>query len=137
MDSSINGVILDGIVVSPRDSKSKNLPSLPYTEKAEGPPGAQSLGVAFDVPPGHEKKVQILYNRRALLPFGRGGAILDLLWYKHPGISDTVVSTIVRYPVFWVATDENGGAQLIAKDGELQYNTTILFDQLTRIKFIK
>jgi hypothetical protein len=140
-DSSISDVTLDGAPVPSRNKDAKNLPVLPYIEKAEtSPPDSQGIGVAFSVAPGTEKQVRISYKRMRPMVFGRGGGYLDLIWYKHPGVSDNQAKTIIRYPIFWVATDESSAKEIpvnLANDGQLEYNTTILKDESLRIKFTK
>jgi hypothetical protein len=76
------------------------------------------------------------------LEFGKGGGYLDILWYKHPGISSMPLKTIIRYPLYWNAlnlsadTDESVGT-FIAKEAEFEYNTHIERDTNYRIKFIQ
>ena len=152
-DSLVRDITLDGVPVASRDTRAKGSPPLPYIESTESPANVRSIGVAFAVDPGSERQLRISYKRMTPLPFGRGGGVLDILTYKHPGVSDNVAKTSIRYPIYWVATDESRGSQLggnppfvfeggqlptfLAKDGELEYNTTILQDQFIRLKFVK
>jgi hypothetical protein len=142
--TQINDITLDGTPIPSRDVKSKKTPTMPYIEAGDGPTNAHTVGVAFDVQPGSERHIRISYKHAAPLSFGRGGAYMDLLWYKHPGISDTIAKTVIRYPIFWVATDEtkevlpgSDRPSFLAKDGQFEYNTTILKDQFIRLKFTK
>lgn len=141
-DSVVNSVMLDGVSIPTRDSKLKVLPQVPYIENAEGPENFRIVGVAIRVQPGEKKEVQMTYSRGVRLPFGPGGAFLDLYWFKHPGVSDVPLQTIVRYPIFWIASREavvpdDAGGSFIAKEGEFEYNTKIQRDTRYRIKFIQ
>ena len=152
-DALVNDVTLDGQPVKSRDAKQKTVPTVPYIETTQAPDGARGIGVAFSVDPGVERTLRISYTRSARLSFGRGGATLDLLYYKHPGVSDQTLSTTIHYPLYWWAQDESpreegtivsgfvssltGVPSLVAKEGQLGYNTTIVQDQSNRILFSK
>lgn len=151
--STINDVSYDGTPLHSRTPKEKILPKVPYIENTDAPVGARGIGIAVSIPPGTEHTIRISLSRTGAVVFGRGGAVLDVLNYKHPGISDETVQTIVRYPLYWVANDESaslsgyvssiisteheGTRTFVAKSGQLEYNSTILQDQLIRIRFIK
>ncbi|HUD20028.1 MAG TPA: DUF4012 domain-containing protein [Patescibacteria group bacterium] len=152
-DALVNDVTLDGQPVPSRDPKQKIAPRVPYIETTQAPEGARGIGVAFSIDPGVERTLRISYKRSTRLSFGRGGATLDLLYYKHPGVSDQNLSTVIQYPLYWGAQDESprqeetvaggflsGSSQspsLVAKEGQLEYNTTIVQDQSNRILFSK
>ena len=133
IDSSINGVTLDGITVLSRDSKSTKLPQLPYIEKLRVLPGHSPLVLRLMSHPDARRRYKFCTTggRNTVWPWWRtiGSFVVQASGYKR-------YRSLDHCPVsgFWVATDESGGAGLVAKDGELQYNTTILQDQLTRIK---
>lgn len=133
-------VTLDNTSIVSKPLKYKTPPLGPYKEIVDGPIGTKALGVVFDVAPGVERQIRVTYKHDAILPFGRGGVILDLVTYKHPGVSDNVAKTVIHYPTYWIATDEtltHNRLPFVAKDGELEYNTTISQDLFLRLKFIK
>lgn len=141
-DSVVNDVRLDDTVISSQKRIVKQIPTLPYIEVSDGPSGSYAIGLAFSVTPGTQKKLEVSYTRTKKLPFGKGGGIIDLLWYKHPGVEDMPTKTIITYPLYWIATNESalGSGEeplLVAKDGKLEYNNTLRTDQQIRIKFIK
>jgi hypothetical protein len=91
----------------------------------------------MEVPPGTKHTIRISFSRLHPISFGRGGATIDLFYYKHPGISDETVGTIVRYPIYWSIVPEQNGQAFLAKEGQLEYNSTILQDQIIRLRIIK
>ncbi len=141
-DSIVNTVLLDGVPIPTRSTAQKNMPELPYIENADGTAQARGIGIALRVAPGEKKQIQITYARSQHLQIGKGGGYLDLLWYKHPGISSMPLHTIIRYPPNWKMNDESLNkdesiSTFIAKSGEFEYNTRIERDIKYRIKFIQ
>ncbi len=148
-DASISEVTLDGAPVPTRQKHT----AVPYKEKSDSVVGSFVLGIVFDVNPGTTKQLTISYTRSKGLVFGANGAVLDLLLQKQPGVSDTVLQTIIRYPIFWRSLQDpsrssafafssfgdkpSALATFLAKEGQLEYNTTILHDQVTRVRFTK
>jgi len=140
-DVRIGDVALDGMPVAVRNPKEKGKPVLPYREEALTNSGLRGIGIAFEVQAGTRKTVRITFTHAKPLPFGRGGATLDLVYYKHPGVSDEIIRTVIRYPIYWKAIYDNSMSHqdqtFLAKDGQLEYNSTILQDQLIRLRFTK
>lgn len=141
-DSIINTVTLDGIPIPSRSALQKTIPAIPYIENAEGTQPSRTIGVVLRIMPGEEKDLQMTYSRGILQPLGKGGGYLDLLWYKHPGISGMPLLTKVKYPTYWTAsneaiTAEGQDGEFIAKESEFEYNTLIQSDTRYRIKFIQ
>lgn len=152
-DSLVNTITVDGAVVVSRAQGKKQKPELPYVENSDGPVDTRTIGVALSIPPGAQKQLRIMYTRGTRLIFGKGGGYLDTLWYKHPGISDMSLRTIIRYPIYWIASNEglissqtrqlsNHNKQLstgtfVAKEGEFEYNNQVSEDSHIRFKFIK
>lgn len=141
-DSIINTVTLDGIPIPSRSALQKTAPAIPYIENSDGAQPARSIGVVLRIMPGEEKDLQMTYSRGVLQPLGKGGGYLDLLWYKHPGVSNMPLQTKVKYPSYWTATNEvlagtGQDGEFIAKESEFEYNTHIQRDTRYRIKFIQ
>jgi hypothetical protein len=137
-DSSISDVTLDGVPIASRDVKDKALPTLPYIESVEGVPGFSALGAAIEIPPGTNRRLRISYARRSLLVVNQKEAILDVGYIKQSGMSDVKLSTTIHYPIFWKAKDLSAGEpNLVAKDGQFEYNTSLLADQFIRVQFTK
>lgn len=141
-DAIINTVMLDGVSIPSRKEGTKGLPTIPYIENTVLFPDARSVGVAIRVDPGERKEIQLTYARGIPIPDGQGGGYVDLYWYKHPGISDTPLSTTLRYPLFWITQKEDVSGShhdgsFIANDGEFEYNTQIQRDTRYRFKFIR
>jgi hypothetical protein len=140
-DVSVAGVTLDAVPVLPRKDTAK-APSLPYLERTDVASPSYVLGIGADIPAGSEKQVAITYTRSNTVSFGASGAVLDLFVQKQPGVMGMPVHTVVRYPPEWTAGIEEqasgtGGQDFIANTGQLEYNTVLNEDHLTRIRFTK
>jgi hypothetical protein len=136
-DVSVQDVTLDGVPIRTRSPKAVGVPRIPYIENIQEAAGVRVIGVAMEVPPGTKHTIRISFSRLHPISFGRGGATIDLFYYKHPGISDETVGTIVRYPIYWSIVPEQNGQAFLAKEGQLEYNSTILQDQIIRLRIIK
>jgi len=137
--SVMGGVAIDGI---PVPTKKGSTVTLPYIESSPVASGAFTIGVALDVPAGTQKKLVISYTGSQPLLFGQNGAVFDVYTGKQPGISDTPMHTTILYPAGWTAGIVDPGTvgssqDFIAKQGQLEYNTILTRDQLTRIRFTK
>lgn len=140
--STLGEVSIDGAPVAIRKNATSDI--VPYAEMATEASGLYSLGVALDVPPGGEKRLSVTYTQTNPLSFGAGGAILDVFLQKQAGVSGEHVRTTVTYPIGWTAGIEEvanpAGSQLvdfIAKPDQLTYNTILVSDAITRIRFTK
>jgi hypothetical protein len=138
--SSVDTITLDGVPVSTHSGS--GLATLPYIETTSVASGLFTIGVALDVPASAEKKLMITYTDSRPLTFGKIGAVLDVFEQKQPGVSGQTEHTSVLYPSPWTAGVEDNGSQtgigeFIAKPGQLEYNTTLTRDNLTRIRFTK
>jgi hypothetical protein len=134
-DVSVAGVMFDGVKVMSRKDTSTT-PSLPYLERTDLAGAAYVLGIGADIPAGHEKQLSMTYTRDHVVSFGAEGAVVDLFLQKQPGVSGTPVHTVIRYPAAWTAGVE-GQEDFIANTGQLEYNTVLDRDVLTRIRFTK
>jgi len=146
-DVEVQNVTLDGVPIPSRNPKLKKLPTIPYleaTETATSSGNIKGIGVAVSIPPGEQHAITITMNRVTPIPFVKGVGELDLLYYKHPGVSDEHNQTIIQYPISWNVKDQGktggnvaeflssgstGADSFIAKEGQLEYNSTILQDQ--------
>jgi hypothetical protein len=140
-DVSVAGVTLDAVPVLPRKDMVK-APNLPYLERTDTSGDMYVLGIAADIPAGHEKQLAITYTRGSAVSFGASGAVVDLFVQKQPGVTGSPVHTVVRYPSEWTAGIEEqasvaGSQDFIANTGQLEYNTVLDRDILTRIRFTK
>jgi hypothetical protein len=140
-DVAVAGVTLDGAPVAARKDAA-TLPVLPYLERTDATSEFYVLGVGADVPSGSEKQLSITYTRDNAVHFGISGAVVDFFAQKQPGVSATPVHTVLRYPTAWTAGLEEqasgGQAQdFIANAGQLEYNTVLDQDRLTRVRFTK
>ncbi len=144
-DSLVGDVRVDNKKVVSRDKADTTVRDVPYIETAEGVDGAVAIGVAFAVMPGVKNNLMISYTRGNKMQFNKAGGMLETTWYKQPGVRTVDLKTIVRYPLYWNATNisEPSGASkiqentstFVAKDGELEYNTQVQTDQKIRVKF--
>lgn len=138
-DAAVAGVTFDGSqVLSRKDTAAA--PSFPYLERTDTANGSYVLGIGADIPPTSEKQLSVTYTRNTVVSFGASGAVLDLFVQKQPGVSATPVHTVVRYPPEWTAGIEEqasgeGDQDFIANTGQLEYNTVLTEDRLTRIRF--
>ena len=134
-DVAVSGVMLDGAPV-PSRKDTTTTPVLPYTERTDTTSSFYVLGVGVYVPAGSQKQLAITYTRGNIVHFGDSGAVVDLFIQKQPGVDVTPVHTVIRYPATWVAGVEGQG-DFIANAGQLEYNTVLDRDMLTRIRFTK
>jgi hypothetical protein len=140
-DVSVEGVKVDGVPVVPRKDMVQ-APNAPYLERTDLASASYVLGIGMDIPAGHETQLSITYARENVLSFGASGAVMDLFVQKQPGVTGTPVHTVVRYPGQWTAGIEeqasgSRGVDFIANTGQLEYNTVLDRDILTRIRFTK
>ncbi|KKW12912.1 MAG: hypothetical protein UY48_C0007G0001, partial [Candidatus Gottesmanbacteria bacterium GW2011_GWB1_49_7] len=137
--SSVKSVVLDEAAIGPRQTNKTPL-VLPYVDEISVLGESTVSAVALDILPGAEKQLTITYTLPPL-QFGSEGAILDLFDQKQPGVSGTPARTIIRYPHVWTAGMEDregfSGREFIAKDGQIEYNTILDADELTRIRLTK
>lgn len=140
-DVSVSSVSVDGTKLSARKGTAK-IPVLPYLERTDTTSRFYVLGVGVDIPADSKKQISATYSRKNTVSFGESGAVVDLFVQKQPGVNDTPVHTVVRYPAAWTAGLEEqasgaGGQDFIAMPGQLEYNTVLDRDRLTRIRFTK
>jgi hypothetical protein len=138
--TSVEEISIDGAPV--RSRSGKGLPVLPYIETSTVSSGWIAAGVAFEIPASAEKQLTITLTDPTPLQFGKSGAILEPFIQKQAGVSGETVHTIITYPGGWTAGLEDTGSYagtrgFIAKQGQLEYNTTLTRDDLTRIRFTK
>ena len=137
--SLVGQVLIDGESVVSRTGTKATPP--PYVEKSDSVSGNFTLGVALDIPAATEKKISITYAKDAPLNFGPEGTTLDVFNQKQPGVTDTPVHTTIRYPAQWTAgilEERTGGGQdFVANPGQLEYNTILTRDELTRVRLIR
>ncbi|KKU95591.1 MAG: hypothetical protein UY27_C0013G0008 [Candidatus Gottesmanbacteria bacterium GW2011_GWA1_48_13] len=125
----------------PRREAGIAAPTVPFWEwSAEG--DISVVGLAFDVPAGGMSSVGVSYGREARMVFGSTGAVFEAYDQKQAGIADASWQLSLRYPIFWEASEEQGnlpaGNQaFLAKEAQLEYNTTIPGDHLVRVRFKK
>ncbi len=137
-DALISEITLDGVPVPSRDMAARTLPALPYIERVEAPDSSQGIAAAIDVIPGASRRLRISYTRQEKLVTSAPDTVLDVLQYKQAGLGDVAQTTVIRFPVFWKAADESvGSSELVAKDGEFEYNTSVFTDLSLRIRFTK
>lgn len=136
LDATIEEVRLNGSAIPFRDTKSKNPPAMPYAEYSDKP---GILGVALEIPPGGNAQLSVEYRPTAKLQFTQEGATYELFVQKQAGLSDTPADIAIEFPVFWEANMVNTqeGEQFLAKEGRLEYNTTLSKDVVIRFQFVK
>lgn len=138
--AAVGEATLDGIPVA---SRARGALTLPYIESMDEGSGAYGVGIAFDVPASTQKRLTISYTRSAALTFMGDEAVLDVRVAKQPGVANSSIVTIIRYPLAWSAgIEEQGGTpgftgDFIAKTGQLEYNMILDRDRTTRIRFTK
>jgi len=119
--SSVDDIMIDGNSVKPDTSTIAS--------------GKFTVGIPINVPASSEKRVSLSYTDNQPILFGVGGAVMDIFTQKQPGVSNTPLHTVIRYPKNWTAGVES--RDFIAKQGQLEYNTILTRDDLTRIRFTK
>jgi Protein of unknown function (DUF4012) len=138
-DGAVSTVTLDAVAVPSRKSIT-TAPSFPYFERTQVTPDSYALGIGMDVPAGSQKQLSITYTRENVVRFGAAGAVVDFFVQKQPGVSATPVHTVLLFPAAWTAGLEeqaSGTGDFIANRGQLEYNTVLNRDVLTRIRFTK
>ena len=137
---SFGSTAIDGVPVPIRKIGTPAV--VPYSENSTVASGLFAVGVALEVPPGIQKHVTVSYTIDKPLSFGIGGAVFDIFTQKQAGITGENVHTIITYPTNWAAGIEDqrtlpAPSDFIAKPGQLEYNTNLTRDDLTRIRFTK
>ncbi len=139
-DATIDRVDLDGAAVPFRTAtNTPSLSTLPYAEYPEPDTGLyRTLGIAVEIPSGAGSRITVVFKRNARLPLGQGGAILEPFTQMQPGLGDTPLRQVVRYPPTWDVRPAPDPAsesekQFLAKEGSLTYNTTLSRDRDLRI----
>ncbi len=125
-------VAINGVSIPSRDSKKKHLPAVPYVERADEGGDTFTLGVALTVPAGSDTTLQFSYRRDKPLVFTAGGAHMEIIERKQPGVEDTPLRITIRFPPFWREANT-----VVAKDGELSYNTTLSSDVIAPVTLVK
>jgi hypothetical protein len=143
-DVEVGSVTLDGTSIPSRNPKVKIHPPIPYIETATISANVKGIGVAVSIPPGENHFITIVMNHVAPIQFNHGIGVFDLLYYKHPGVSDEVNQTSIHFPIQWKVENVRGAGDsvaaflspgggvvdsFIAKEGQLEYNSTVLQDQ--------
>lgn len=135
-DAADVSVTTGGLPVPKRTAK--QAVGVPYWEVA----AAGRIGVVVDVPSGTERSVSFSWRRGTALVFGKDGAAYELYDQKQAGAADETQRTIIRYPIFWQATQEGkegqeGKETFLAKEAQLEYNTPVPGDTHVRVVFKK
>lgn len=137
-------VTTDGAVVSRRENEKTDL-VVPFWQESQT---GQFLvvGVAFDIAAGGTRTVTVSYQRGTELTFGSGGALYEAYDQQQAGFVDTQSTLTIVYPIFWDSEEEDvwgkqtlsGGKQtFLAKEAQLEYNSTIPGDHSVRVRFKK
>ncbi len=140
----VASVTLEGLDVPQKNPGSG--PELPYVEVAEGSTGVDSLGIGLDVPAGSLRSLVVTYETGSALFWEEGKAIYERTFFRASGTKPESVQVLVRYPIFWLAETlvQPAGEEswqstqtVLAKSGQLEYNTTLTQDRSLRIQFAK
>lgn len=122
----------DGIAIPQKDQKANVLQKAPYYEiNSEGE--HMVVGIYLVVDPMSLKRLTVKTTRLAALSFTKN-ASLDVVVGKQAGIDTIPWKTIVQYPAGWIVTSAGG---TLAKEGELEYNTTLGKSERVSITFEK
>lgn len=93
-----------------------------------------TVGIAVDVPAGGTAQLTVEYAPGGVFQFAAGKATLELFIQKQAGVVDTPTSIFIDYPPFWEAKT---GGTVLAKDGRLEYNSSLSHDNTLRLEFQK
>jgi hypothetical protein len=138
-DVRVTQVTVGGVPIPFRDESVHKPMIPPYTEELQLDSGYKGYGVVFDIPHGETKTVLISYEHANMVRFGPGGAFVRVRSFKQPGFSDTAYSATLHYPINWIPVDtgNNESQPLVAKDGQLEYNSTMSHDHEVHVRFIR
>jgi hypothetical protein len=135
-DASVSDITLDGVPIPSRDPKAREVPQLPYIERVDAPTNLLALGAAIEVAPGTNRRLRISYARAGRVPTEGKPSYLELGYIKQSGVGEATLRTTIHYPLAWSAQDQSAGEpSLVAKDGQFEYNTSLLQDQFLRVEF--
>ena len=143
-DSTVTGIFLDGAPVTEKQEATTAAQLLlPYWEAASATESGRAVGVAFEVPEEETRNLSVTFRRGIVIPSTGTPIELGVYDYKQPGISDSEEHLLIRYPLSFAATvhDLRGGEQrdgedsrfFLAKQGQLEYNTTLSSDFSLRV----
>jgi len=148
-ESTIEGFTLDGKPIPIRDRSDRRLALLPYAEPIEASGSSNAWGIVFEVPSGEKRQVSFSFTRRGSTVPGQSSHLYELFAQKQPGITDDSYTLTADYPSGWRVvvetpeTETDDGLQTpapgftLAKEGRLQYNTSLSHDILVRLRVDK
>ncbi|MEK7578051.1 MAG: DUF4012 domain-containing protein [Patescibacteria group bacterium] len=129
--TNLTSIELDGVTIVEKQANAKTPQSAPYYQvSSEG--DKMVVGIYLVVDPLSSKHLTLATSRLSALSF-RHKATLSVIIGKQAGIDMIPWKTTIRYPAYWTATTD----ALIAKQGELEYNTTLGKNYRTHILFEK
>ncbi len=146
--STVDGIHLDGVLIEEKRVASDSAQfELPYWESFSASSAGQIVGIAFDVSPGQERNLSLSFHRNVNLFRPDTNTILGIYDYKQPGVSGIEEQGLIRYPLTLSASVdaiEGGSVQtekvseiFLAKQGQLEYNTSLSSDFSLRVRFTK
>lgn len=121
---------------------------MPYREIISSVQHSQAIGVAFDVPIGGTRVLEIQYRHTSDIPFVNGRASYELFFDRQPGLLNTTTRVRIHYPIYWSVTQGSGVdpgfgktlqgiSTLVAKEAVLEYNTQLPSDSWIRLGLYK
>jgi hypothetical protein len=133
----INEITVNSISPAYKKENTVTTSALPYMEPAPGTINLRAIGIAFKVPEEETVTLRVSLGLDEPLTFHENTATLNILRYKHPGISNEQNIFKIRYPPGWSAKNETiaGVETRVENSGHLLYNTTITQNRHIRIRF--
>lgn len=132
-DASVDRVMINGQAVPGRLPASTDPQPLPYLENTLENSGLRSVAVAWEIPIGSASKLEAVYRRARVVDTGMRRAFVDIMDDKQAGTPDMPLSIRVRFPAAWTLTGQRQQSSIaepiLAKDGNLEYNTILSHDE--------
>ncbi len=139
-NSTLSAVLIDGAPLSSQNGKNTKK-NIPYGEFIDNTPKGNIYGIGHEVSIGQEQRLTLSYAHRDPLVFIDGKAEVRLLVQKQAGVMSQGLNLKLQFPTSFNANgfilDGNSTKRLVASDGQLEYNTTLLRDVYITIYFTK
>ncbi|MBI4064817.1 DUF4012 domain-containing protein [Candidatus Gottesmanbacteria bacterium] len=139
-NATLSAVLVDGAALPTRnDTHNKNV--FPYGEFMLSGEKAGIYGIGHEVPIGQEQRLTLSYAHINPFIFVNGTAELRMLVQKQAGVMSRGVNIKLQFPSSWNAkatiSDKDSVKGVVASDGQLEYNTTLLRDEFLTVYFTK
>lgn len=132
-DASVDRVMINGQAVPGKKSAVSGPQPLPYLENVLNNNGLRSVAVAWEIPMSSTATLQAVYRRPHVVDTRLPQVFVDIMDDKQAGAPDLPLSIRVRFPASWTLTGQSQKIGItepvVAKDGNLEYNTILSHDE--------